>query len=129
MRKKLAAINEERKRFTGIFVRFGKKSGWKGRSEDTLMLRDICDATTQQRVTDHLWFNVTKEFDALNLKPGQSVEFDARSKQYTKGYVNKLGSVDNRKYDYKLSHPTKVAKVSKTTEAPDPNQISKGVTS
>ncbi len=111
MRKKLAEINEERKRFRGVFVRFGKKTGWKGRSEDTLMLRNICDAETLEPVTDHLWFNVTKEFDELALMTGDKIEFNARSKKYTKGYVNKLVAVDHRKSDFKLSHPTKVMKV------------------
>jgi hypothetical protein len=111
MRRKLANIEEERKRFSGAFVRYGKKAGFRGKTQETILLRDIRSVTDGQIITDHLWFNLTKEFAALQLSEGDVVEFDARAKSYVKGYVNRLGKIDNRKQDYKLSHPTKVEKV------------------
>ncbi|HYC86165.1 MAG TPA: hypothetical protein VEB86_13125 [Chryseosolibacter sp.] len=111
MRKHLADLKEQRKRFRAIFVRYGKKAGWKGRTAETILLRDIYEIESNSKVTDHLWFNVTKEFSNLDLHEGDVIEFDARSTAYTKGYVNRLGAIDQRKRDYKLSHPTKVKKL------------------
>lgn len=110
MRQNLQKIAEQRLRFAGVFVRYGKKAGFKGRSQETILLRDVRQISDQQIVTDHLWFNLTKEFADLRLQEGDAVEFDARVKGYVKGYVNSPGKIDNRKQDYKLSHPTKVTK-------------------
>jgi hypothetical protein len=68
-------------------------------------------------VADHLWFAYTKTFQAVELRPGALVEFEARIKQYTKGYVNKKYGIDQREIDYKLSHPTKVRVVDKLQES------------
>jgi len=38
------------------------------------------------------------------------LEFDARVKEYSKGYVNKSLHRNQRNTDYKLSHPTKIKK-------------------
>ena len=112
MRQKLESIKEERRRFTGIFAAYGKKAGFRGRrSQETILLRDVRDITNATLVTDHLWLNLTKEFADLQLKQGDAVAFDARVKKYVKGYVNTRGKIDNRRHDYKLTHPTKVQKI------------------
>jgi hypothetical protein len=110
MRKELQKIEEERKRFRGTVLRYGKKSGFKGRTDETILLRDVVDVSTGHRITDHLWLNLTKQFADLQLQEGDCVEFDARVKAYVKGYVNRLGAIDNRKKDFHLSHPTRVKK-------------------
>ena len=51
---------------------------------------------------------IAAQFEAAGLKEGASVEFEARIKEYKKGYVNKRIGVNQRKIDYKLSHPTKI---------------------
>lgn len=113
MRKLLASEVENRKKFTAIFSRFGKKVNYKGYTEDTVLLTNIVDTETNARVTDHLWFACTSGFEKANLKEGCSIEFEARVKAYSKGYVNKKYGINQRKDDYKLSHPTRIRVVSK----------------
>jgi hypothetical protein len=110
MRKQLQRLDGERKRFTGTVVRYGNKSGYKGRMEETILLKDVVDLSTGNKITDHLWFNLTQQFADLRLQEGDHIEFDARVKAYVKGYVNSPGKIDNRKKDFKLSHPTRVVK-------------------
>ena len=104
MRDELAKIEGERSVFTGVFVRFGEKNGYRG-PVTTVLLQNIHDATGK-KVTDHLWFNLTKGFAALNLKGGEKIEFRARVKDYLKGYQGDETAL--MEIDYKLSHPTKV---------------------
>lgn len=112
MRRKLAKINGSRQRFRGTFVRYGTKPAWNSPVPlPTILLKDVQDAATGSVVTDHLWFNLTKGFAALDLAPGDLVEFDARVKPYQKGRVNRWQGIDERTTDYKLSHPTKIQKV------------------
>ena len=101
MRSVLKKDSEIRKRFSGVFVKTGKKVNYNGYSEDTILLKDIIDIVTHERVTDHLWFGYTKGFEALGrLEEGMVIEFDARVKEYTKGYKNKSLGINNKKRDY-----------------------------
>jgi hypothetical protein len=61
-REELQRLHEQRKRFCGVFVRYGNKGGWKGCSLTTVLLRDIVDIETGTRMTDHLWFIHTEGF-------------------------------------------------------------------
>lgn len=107
MRKKLATQEGERKKFRGVFSRLGKKTNYKGYSEDTILLINIMDISTNTLVTDHVWFSFTKGFEKLALTEGVIIEFEARVKAYTKGYVNKRYGINKKNHDFKLSHPTK----------------------
>jgi hypothetical protein len=86
----------------------------------TVLLKDIRDARGEM-VTDHLWFNLTKGLAALNLRPGDTVRFDARVKPYTKGYQGYRDDVYDRpvEIDYKLDRPTKIQKVMPATRPRD----------
>ncbi|MEO5600376.1 MAG: hypothetical protein ABIR06_05555 [Cyclobacteriaceae bacterium] len=108
MRKLLAREEGDRKRFQGVFSRFGKKNNFKGYSEPTLLLLNIIDQETNLPVADHIWFAYTKTFEKIKLEPGLRIGFEARIKIYKKGYVNRKYAIDNRKSDFKLSHPTKI---------------------
>jgi hypothetical protein len=112
MRKSLEKINEVRSTFIGTFSRSGVKSSF-GYTKPTLLLVDVRDQSTGEIVTDHLWFNLTKGFEALNLSSGDVVQFDARVKPYQKGYLGRRDDVWDKEpeIDYKLSHPTKIKKV------------------
>ncbi len=110
MRKVLAAQSGERKKFRATFSRIGKKTNFKGYSEDTILLKDVREAETNNLVADHLWFNYTQGFEKLLLTEGVVLEFEARVKEYSKGYVNKALRL-NQLTDYKLSHPTKIRKL------------------
>lgn len=110
MRKKLQEIKEVRKTFTGIFERIGFKNGYKGVLE-TVLLKDIKD-TEGNYISDHLWFNLTKGFESLNLKQGDVIQFNARVKEYTKGYKGYREDVYKPiETDYKLSHPSQCKKI------------------
>jgi hypothetical protein len=108
IRKKLSVDEGVRKKFLAEFSRLGKKVNYKGYSEETILLVKVRDAVSQAVVADHLWFSYTSGFEKIVLKEGATIEFDARIKEYTKGYVNKKLGVDNRKRDFKLSHPTRI---------------------
>jgi len=111
MRQTLATRDGERAPFQGTFERFGTKIGWQGRTLKTVLLKNICDETGKP-ICDHLWFNLTRAFAALNLQPGDVVQFDARVQEYVKGYVGRRWDVWKPiEVDYKLSHPTRVKKV------------------
>lgn len=111
MRKELKKIEEVRATFTGTFVRTGIKTDF-GHDKPTLLLTDVQDGDGKV-VTDHLWFNLGKQFSALRLRPGDIVQFDARVKRYTKGYRGHRDDVYDKpvETDYKLSHPTRMRKV------------------
>lgn len=96
-----------RKKFRGTFIRTGKKTGFNGYRQETILLKDILDVESGAVLTDHLWLNLTKSFEIARIKEGMVIEFEARIKEYTKGYVNKRYKIDRQKKDYKLSHPTK----------------------
>jgi len=117
MRHELRNIVNKRRRFSATFSRFGEKPGWKGKTLTTVLLKDIKD-TSGKIVSDHLWFNLTKEFDNLTLKEGTVISFDARVKSYYKGYQGYREDVYDKpvEMDFKLSHPTKVQVVPYTAE-------------
>ena len=114
MREKLKENNGLRKEFVGTFVRFGSKTNYKGYPETTILLANIQLSNSKKIFTEHLWFMMTKEFDKIGLKEGDLISFQARTKEYWKGY--KGHRYDDEEYlnehpiekDYKLSHPTKV---------------------
>ncbi len=111
MRKELATQEGERKKFRAVFSRLGKKTNFKGYSEETILLSNVIDADTLKPVTDHLWFSYSKAFEKIDLTKGCTLEFHARVKAYKKGYVNTRYRMNNQSSDFKLSHPTKIRKV------------------
>ena len=106
MRRRLEKMHGERLSFIGVFEKTGSKAGFRGEALTTVLLREVRLKATNQIITDHLWFNMTKEFRNLCLQKGDKVEFDARVKDYVKGYFR----FDVQSTDYKLSHPTKISK-------------------
>lgn len=83
------------------FERFGRKAVYNGQGM-TVILTNV-QLLTGEAVTDHLWFDYIKGFQALYLEKGDRVGFDARVTSYTKGAHGTT--------DYKLSHPTKIKKL------------------
>ena len=110
MREKLKERLWDRSRYKGTFSKYGVKSAYRGWPRVTLCLTDVKTVPSGETVTDHLWFNETKEFQSLGpLYPEDIIAFDARVRPYEKGYVNNRDEVDMRETDYKLSYPTHVA--------------------
>ena len=114
-RNKLKLINGERRCFYATFERYSYKAGYKG-PEKTILLKDICDKKTGKKLTDHLWFNLTKGFESLGeLEPGTLIYFEARVKAYKAGYRGHdwERQLDNpEREDYKLAWPTKITRKS-----------------
>ena len=115
MRKDLAKDSGVRKRFNATFIRVGKKAGFNGYSDETILLKNISDVETNKVVADHIWFSFTKGFEKLSLTEGVVLEFEARIKEYKKGYVNSRYKINNTTIDYKLSHPTKIRRLESNT--------------
>ncbi len=113
MRKELAAEVGNRKKFRATVGRLGKKTNYKGYSEETILLNSIVDVEAEKIVTDHSWFSYTQGFVKAMVRPGDALEFEARVKEYRKGYVNKTYKINNTSADFKLSNPTKIKKILK----------------
>ena len=68
--------------------------------------------TNGKKVTDHIWFSMTKGFEKLGeLTEGDPIQFDARVKEYIKGYNGYREETRWEKpveKDYKLNNPTKI---------------------
>ncbi len=111
MRKELKKLEGVRKKFKAQFERIGRKINYKGYSEETILLKRVADMETGEIVADHIWFSYTQGFAKALIHPGDTIEFEARSKVYTKGYVNKALKIAERRNDYKLSNPTKIRRV------------------
>lgn len=101
MRTKLADLgNSQRHTFTGVFKKYGYKR-YRNHYSPTLVLNNI--QYNGSIVTDHLWFNLTKQFQKLGLLyEGDKIQFNARVNKYEKGYYLE------RELDYDLSYPTKI---------------------
>jgi hypothetical protein len=110
MRKELAAEEGKRKKFKAIFSRIGKKVNYKGYSEETILLKNVIDLEANKIVADHVWFSYTQGFIKALISEGDTLEFEARVKEYRKGYVNKNYKINNSTTDFKLSNPTKIKK-------------------
>ncbi len=111
MRQALKTLDGQRQTFTGTIERFGNKNDF-GHIKLTLLLKDVKDSEGNV-VTDHLWFNLTKGFSKIGLQTGDIVQFDARVKEYLKGYMGHREDVFDKpiQRDYKLSHPTKIKRL------------------
>jgi len=114
MRQELQKIREQRKTFIGIFGRYGSKTNWHGFPETTILLIDIKDSNGKI-ITNHIWFKMTKGFEKLGeLKEKDVIQFDARVKNYIKGYHGRKAEEygeENYEEDYKLNFPTKIIKL------------------
>lgn len=123
MRKDLKEMDGTRLRFRARVERFGSKTTYRDYEEKTILLKNITRVDNGLEVTDHLWFTVGKTIDALDLQPGDMVEFDARVANYVKGYVNHRRGVDDRKVDYKLSRPTRFVRLADDSTKQDVEAI------
>ena len=59
-RKELTKRDGLRFRCRALVGRFGTKPGYQKPPLQTILLRDVVDADTGMRLTDHLWFTVGK---------------------------------------------------------------------
>lgn len=117
MRKELKKLDGQRDVFIGTFVREGLKNAYKGGVLPTLLFKDVHRVSDKKLMCDHLWLSKTKALSALNLSAGMQIEFAARVKQYSKGYMGKKEDLKKEiKQDFKLSHPTQVRVLGRNPE-------------
>jgi len=100
----------QREKYKATFIRFGKRNGYKG--DITILLIDVIDQS-HKLIALHLWMNCGKQFEKLNLKKGDMIQFFARPKIYEKGYqgYDEFGEKGCLTIDYGLSYPTKIMKL------------------
>lgn len=114
MRKELEKKfkSNQREKYKATFERFGSRSGYKDKTIKTVLLKKIADKTGKE-VADHLWMDVGKRLDKLNLKEEDMIQFFARVKIYEKGYQgdNDFGEKEFLEIDYGLSYPSQVYKL------------------
>ena len=97
MRERLKQIEDIRKTFSATFKRYGTKTSWRGFSEKTVLLIDVKDEN-EKIVADHIWFSNTKGFQKIGeMKEGDKIRFDARVKDYVKGFVKEREFIDEQK--------------------------------
>ena len=116
MRKELDNLDHKKRyTFIGTFERFGKRTAFRGPDLTTVLLKDIHLKDDTHILTDHLWFNLTREFAQQSLCPGDKVQFDGRVDNYMKGYFGYREDVYvPQEVDVKISFPTKVFNLTHT---------------
>lgn len=117
MREKLQQVAGQRIRYRGTFSRFGRKTrrvpgphGWYDKEFITVLLINIVDLAGA-RVCDHLWFNLTKGFKDIGMAAGDTIQFDARSNPYWKGYQGSRDEGEGQEQDYCLVFPTNIRRI------------------
>src|SRR5437867_3718225 len=106
MRERLAALEGKRAVFRATFKRLGAKPSYRGPAIVTLLFVNV-RGTAGELVTDHLWFTMCKQWQALDLQSGDEVEFSARGRRYMKGYRGRRDDDDlpSVSEDFKLAWP------------------------
>lgn len=108
MRENLKQMCGVRTRFIATVKRFGTKKSYKGSSIETILLSDVT-LSSGDVVTDHVWFTCGKWSEGLY--PGNVISFNARVKEYIKGYqgYREDALMENPPtLDFRLDRPTKV---------------------
>lgn len=112
----------EQARYKGTFERNGTMRSCRG-PLPTVLLKDITDASGDV-VADHVWMNTTGELEAAELKPGDSIAFDAQVEEYVKGYLGHRDGVwAPTSIDYRLSLPTGILVVERADTAQSDIQV------
>jgi hypothetical protein len=115
-RTELRKRDGDRFRCRAVVERFGTKPAFRGPPISTILLREVVDADTGARLTDHLWFTAGKWSACLAI--GDEFEFEARVGDYVKGYQGRRDVYDAPvSRDWKLQRPTKVRVLHGASEA------------
>ncbi len=113
-RHELQKLDGKRFRCRATVERFGNKTAFKGPPISTILLRDVTASDSGKLLTDHLWFTTGKW--SAGLVPGDTIEFEARSADYIKGYRGRREVYDAPiTRDWKLQRPTKVRVLARET--------------
>ena len=108
MRNKLKKLGgKKRYTFTAVVGRFSLKNGFRGLPLKTILLLKIkCEGVV---VTNHIWLTYGRRFHSAVLMVGDLIQFDARIKEYEKGYKGRrLDVYKPISKDYGFSYPSKI---------------------
>ena len=109
MRKSLKKYNGKRIEFTAKVGRKGKKSGWRGREEITLLLQNI-KSNSGEFIADHIWVNWTKTLRCAGIKEGDQINFKGTVESYLKGYFGRRDDIYiEPQWDFKIARLAQVA--------------------
>jgi hypothetical protein len=110
----------------GALGKFGKKTDLNTTTRrliqrTTILLLNVCDLKTGKVVSEHCWVTMGKRFGCLNLKEKDTVTFDARVTTYRKFHRDENGDKESNfhYFDYRLSFPTNLEKVSPKPAFPE----------
>lgn len=112
IRNKWALKKDERQEFTATFVEVGWQGGHGDFSSPTLILKDVMQG--DDMIAESLWCSWTKEFEALPLKKGDRIRFNAKIVPYLKNVKTETGYVKEKAY--KLHHPRKFSLITEDKE-------------
>jgi NADPH-dependent 2,4-dienoyl-CoA reductase/sulfur reductase-like enzyme len=105
MRQQLYERDGERFRIRTTVSRMGVRP--------TVLLIDGVDVTSGEKLFDHLWLKtgiwarIPMGDDWRAMRPGDVIEFDARSGQYLKGYFGRKESINRPlELDWTVMRPT-----------------------
>ena len=109
MRESLKKYKNQRLQFTAMVGRMGKKNGWKGKVDITLLLLDM-KLSDGESVTNHIWVNWTKTLQDSGVKEGDIINFKGTVEAYQKGYFGRRDDVYSPvEWDYKVSRLSNVS--------------------
>ncbi len=129
-RGKLARWEGQRGTFSAVFVRCGERRRELGRGlcplllGRTVLLQRVCDEAGEI-VADHVWLDRSKQWEALDPRAGDTVQFRARVKAYVKGYDG--FSEEPLKRDWKLVDLRRVVVIRGGERAGDPGPDAGGL--
>ncbi len=121
VRFQLRSLQGCRFRCRATVGRFGEKRAFRGPPQKTVLLLDVVQTRTGQKLTDHVWFTVGKWMTAANVRPGDVIEFDATVGTYIKGYQGHREDVEDAppvRQDWRLERPTRVVNLRLVGTAP-----------
>jgi hypothetical protein len=106
-----------------VFARTGtRRSG--SHIYPTILLRDVRDAGSGERLADHLWFNQGSVWRKAALIPGDVVSFEARVIEYHTGYWGPNSvrrALEPARCDFRLTPPFRLTVVRRS---PSTGQVS-----
>ena len=100
-----------------VYARTGARQA-RSRIYPTILLRDVREVGTGERLADHLWFNQGSVWRNARLEPGDVVTFAARVIEYHTGYwgPNRVRhALEPARCDFRLTPPSGLSVVRRST--------------
>lgn len=109
MKKRVKKITKERKNFSGIFEGHFIENDFFGNQIKKIVFSNITDFNGNL-IKNKQEFIYSNDFIKNDLQIGDTVLFDARITQKTKGYIGSRKNIDDDNLEITLMRPTKIIK-------------------